>query len=351
MNPELAPPPPITRETMLALLAATTEFAAAKPWELMADCDLVGLTDSRTEEPRLASVLGNGGEVFGAVFYRRAAGLHWILNTLNSLEFCTDLDVMEGMDCLKVELVPKRYMLKEDLALLKTLNFKPAGKGQGWPQFQSTVPGWMPWFIDQTEAEQLLTDLPRLTKFHELFRRNPDLYKNHLAGKIPMLPNPMPDRPLVEADLEWRSFLSIPTPHEPFRASDQQLTQLKSLKRESKVSCEYGCKIMPGSVLENGRPCFGRVSLLVEHQRGFVLGYELSLGTAPLSESAGQGLLTMLMKNGFLPGKLMIDDLRLEPILQPFCDALQIKLLLAYDLDFLTEATDSLSEFMQTCPR
>ena len=83
---------------MLALLAATTEFAAAIPWELMADCDLVGLTDLKTGETRLAAVLGNGGEVFGAVFYRRPAGLHWILNALDSLETCMDLDVMEGMD-------------------------------------------------------------------------------------------------------------------------------------------------------------------------------------------------------------------------------------------------------------
>ena len=97
--------------------------------------------------------------------------------------------------------------------------------------------------------------------------------------------------------------------------------------------------------------CFGRVSLIVEHQRGLVLGNELSLATAPLSQSVGQGLATALMKNGFLPGKLLIDDMRLEPILQPFCDALQINLLLAYDLDFLTEATDSLADFMQTGPR
>ncbi len=336
---------------MKALLAATTEFAAATPWELMADCDLVGLTDHQTKEIRLASVLGNGGEVFGVVFYRHATGLRWILNAVDSLEECQSMEIMEGMDCLKVELLPKSYMLKEDLVLLKTLNFKPTGRGQGWPQFQSTVPGWMPWFIDQTEAEQLLADIPRLTKFHELFRLNPDLYQDHLAGEIPMLPNPMPDRPLIVPDLEWRSFLSIPSPYEPFRTTPQQLTQLRSLKRVPKTSYEFGCKIMPGSILENGRPCFSRVSLLVDHRRGFMLGFELSLGPVPLPESAGQGLVNTLVKNGFLPERILIEDLRLEPILQPFCDALQIKLLLAYDLDFLTEATDSLSEFMQAGPR
>lgn len=334
---------------MRSLLTATTEFAAARPWELMANCDLVGLTDPKTEETRLASVLGNGGEVFGAVIYRRPAGLHWILNLLNDRESCAGSGMMEGMDCLKVEMVPKRDLVKEELDLLKALNFKPAAKGRGWPQYQSSVPGWMPWFIDQAEAEQLLADIPRLTKFHELFRHNPDLFEKHLAGDIPMLPSPMPNRPLVTGDLEWRSFLSAPAPYEPFRASDQQMTGLRSLERVPKTRYEYGCKMLPdGSVLEQGRPCFSRVSLLVEHKRGFILGFELSLGTKSLSESAGQGLVTVLLKNGFLPEKIFIDDRRLEPILQPFCDTLQIELVLGDDLEFLMEALESVNGFMQT---
>ena len=352
MNAKLAPPPQITRETMLALLTATTEFAAVKPWEVMADCDLVGLIDPVTGETRLTSVLGNGGEVFGAVFYRRASGLRWILDALDSPEECMSLEVMEGMDCLKVELIPKRYMLREDLALLKALNFKPTGKGQAWPQFQSTTPGWMPWFIDQAESEQLLADIPRLTKFHALFRDHPKLFEDHLPGEIPFLPHPTPDRPLVLEDLVWRPYLSIPEPYEPFRATEQRLAQLRSLERVPTSSYEYGCKILSASsVLENGRPCYSRLSLLVEHRRGFVLGFELSLGPLPLSESAGQGLVNVLVKNGFLPGKILIDDSRLEPILQPLCDALKIKLLLACDLDALAEAMNSLNSHMQTVPR
>jgi hypothetical protein len=161
----------------------------------------------------------------------------------------------------------------------------------------------------------------------------------------------MPDRPLIETDIEWRSFLSIPAPYEPFRATPQQLTQLRSLKRVPKTAYEYCCNIMPGSILENGRPCYSRVSLLVEHRRGFIIGFELSPGPMPFQDSVGQGLVNTLVKNGFLPERLLIDDLRLEPILQPFCDALEMKLLLAYDLDFLTEARESLDTFIQTGPR
>ena len=259
---------------------------------------------------------------------------------------------MEGIDCLKLELLPKREMGKADLAGLQALDFKPAGRGRVWPQFQSSVPGWMPWHIDQAEAEQLLADLPCLTRFYALFRQHPDLYHDHLPGEIPVLPHPLPDRPLVPADLEWRSFGSKPAPAEPFQASDQQLTRLRALAHVPKISYQYGCKIMPGSpVLEAGRPCFSRTSLLVEPKRGLVLGFELSLAAVSLSESAGQGLVNTLLKNGLLPAAIWINDARLAPILQPICDALKIQLSLSDKLEFLTEAMDSLGAFMQNGPR
>ena len=348
MSQKLAPPPAIARETMLALLAAASECAAAKPWEFMSDCDLVGLTDSKTEEIRLASVLGYGAEEFEAVFYRHAAGLRWVLRGTERPEDSLRVDALEGMDCLKVEMVSKRELMKEELDLLKTLDFKPSGSGSVWPQFQSSTPGWMPWHIDQTEAEQLLADLPRLARFQELFRHHPDLFKNRLPDEIPMLPDPMPDRPLVKADLEWRSFICTPVPHEPFKVSDQQLTRLQSLERVPRSCYEYGCNITRKSwILEQGRPCLSRLSLLVEHGRGFVLGFELSLGSEPFSDSAGKGLVNTLVKNGFLPEKILIHDLRLKPILQPFCDDLQIELSLVDELDFLTEAMISIDDFLR----
>jgi len=79
-------------------------------------------------------------------------------------------------------------------------------------------------------------------------------------------------------------------------------------------------------------------------------GFELSMGTEPLSDSAGGGLVNTLVKNGALPEKILINDLRLKPILQPFCDDLQIELLLVDELDFLPEAMNSISDFLKGSP-
>jgi len=334
---------------MLALLAVTTEFAAAKPWKVMADCDVVGLMDNQTGGIRLASVLGNGGDVFGVVVYRRAAGVRWLLNILKDPEECMDVEAMGSMDCLKVELITKRFMLKADLAVLKAANYKPLGKGSVWPQFQSSLPGWPPWFIDQTEAEQLLGDLPRINAFCRLFCEHPDLYEGRRSGEIPFLPNPMPERPLQIADLDWRLLSIPPETIEPFKATDGQLKQLRALKLEPKVGFEYGTRLLLGSsVLEQGRPCYSRISLLVEHQNGLVVAFKLSLTNIPFAESTGTALVQTLIDAGIRPGIILIDDHRLESVLGPLCDALDMDLILSDELEFLDEANDALTRFTNT---
>ncbi|MDB6108936.1 MAG: hypothetical protein JWR69_686 [Pedosphaera sp.] len=337
---------------MLSLLAATTEFAASKPWEYMFDSDVVGLIDPATGEMRLAAVLGHAGEVFGVAFYRRPSGLRWLLKILNDPDAGVDPEDFSVLDASKVELVRKSELRKEELSLLNALNFKAAGRGPVWPQFQSVQPGWLPWFIDQTEAQQLLSDLPRLTAFTSLFREHPDLFENRPRGEIPFLPNPMPNRPLRVEDLEWRPLIAIPETFDGFQATNQQLAQLRALKRDKRAVYEYGHRLLLGSsVIEQGRPCRSRVGLLVDHHDGLVLGFDLSLAPLPFAESAGMGLIEALMAGGSLPGTLLVDDHRLEPILGPLCAALDLRLKLSDELANLAEAHASLENHMQTRPR
>jgi hypothetical protein len=106
----------------------------------------------------------------------------------------------------------------------------------------------------------------------------------------------MPDCPLRVEGLDWRRLVASPEPCDWFQATDEQLAQLRSLHRVPTAAYEYGCSLMPGyAVLEKGRRCYSRISLLVEHRRGLVLGFDVSLGTASLAESAGVGLVKSLL--------------------------------------------------------
>lgn len=345
--PKLAPPPLVAPESWRALLSAAADFGALQPWEFACDSDAVGLVDPVTGETRIGHVLGNAGEVFAAVFYRRA-GLRWILSMLSDSPEPEDLNNIEGMDCLKVEFVSKRELSKGDLAVLKAAAFKPLGKGPVWPQFQSSEPGWHPWHINQTEADQLLIDLPRLTAFCQLFEQHPDLFDDRVPAEIPFLPAKLPDRPLTPKDLDWRPLLPPPlTGLEPFQPSGEQLEQLRALKREPGLACEFDCTLMPGgSFIENGRPCFGRFSLLVEKQHGLVIGMDVANGALTPGEAAGRTLVKALLMGKSLPGKVFIGGSRLQPVLQPLCDELQIQLWPASSLPALEEAVESLSQQM-----
>lgn len=345
--PKLALPPPTSPETWRALLNVAADFAALRPWEFAYDNEVVGLIDSVTGQMRIGNVLGNGGEVFAAVIYRRA-GLRWILSLLGDAPDPADLNNADGMDCLKLEFVPKRELWKEDLAILKLAAFKPAGKGCVWPQFRSCAPGWHPWHIDQIEASQLLSDLPRLTAFFKLFELCPELYEGHDATDIPFLPASLPDRPLTSGDLDWRPVLPPPlTGFEPFSAPGDQLERLRYMKHQSGLACEFDCNLMPGgSFCENGRPCFGRISLLVEKERGLVLGVDLASGALTAGEAAGHSLVKMLLMGESLPEKIFIAGSRLQKVLQPLCDELRIELWPVSSLPAVEEAVEHLSQHM-----
>ncbi|MDD5138744.1 MAG: hypothetical protein PHY43_00615 [Verrucomicrobiales bacterium] len=347
MPTKLAPPPPVSTETWRALLAAAADFAALQPWEFACDSDSVGLIDPATGETRIGHVLGNAGEVFAAVVYRRA-GFRWILTMLGDSPDPEDLNHFDGMDCLKIEFVPKRELWKEDLVVLKAAAFKPAGKGPIWPQFRSSEPGWHPWHINQAEADQLVVDLPRLTAFYKLFEQHPDLFDDRAPTEIPFPPAALPARPLTPKDLDWRPLLPPPlTGLEPFQPSGTQLEKLRALKREPGLACEFDCTLMPGgSFYENGRPCFGRFSLLVEKQNGMVVGMDVASGALTPGEAAGRTLIKALMMGKTLPEKIFIGGSRLQPVLQPLCDELQIQLWPASSLPALEEAVESLSQQM-----
>jgi hypothetical protein len=97
-----------------------------------------------------------------------------------------------------------------------------------------------------------------------------------------------------------------------------------------------------GSFYENGRPCFGRFTLLVERQRGLVIGVDVASGALTPGEAAGRALVKALLMGKSLPEKLFIGGARLQLL----CDELQIRLRPGSSLPALEEAVESLTQQM-----
>lgn len=135
-------------------------------------------------------------------------------------------------------------------------SFRPAGKAACWPQFRSAEPSWLPWHINQTEAGQLLADLPRLTAFCRLFEEHPEIFAGCAPAEIPFAPATLPDRALMPQDLEWRPLLPPPAAGlDPFWPTAEQLEKLHTLKHQPGLVFEFDSRLLPGgSFLEHGSP-------------------------------------------------------------------------------------------------
>ncbi len=295
MPAKLAPPPPVAPETWRALLAAAAEFAALKPWAFACDNDSVGLIDPVTGETRIGHVLGNAGEVFAAVFYRRG-GLRWILTMFSDSLDPENLNHLDGMDCLKLALCPSASFGKKT---------SPCSRPPG--SSRSAEPGLAAISLHRTRLASVAPQTgrgrptPRRSaashRVLPLFAEHPNLYEGRGATEIPFLPAAMPDRPLTPGDLDWRPLLPPPsTALEPFQAGGADLERLRRLRRAPELAYEFDCTLLPGgSFVENGRPCFGRFSLLVEKQSGLIAGMEVASGALTPGEAAGRALVKTLL--------------------------------------------------------
>ncbi len=345
--PKFAPAPPVDPSTWGALLHLAEELEKLAPWEFASDSEWVGLVDAGDREYRLANSLGNAKEVFAAVIYRRT-GIGWLLKVLDDDFDPHDINAVEALDCLKLEFVTKRELVKEDLGMLKAAGFKTAGRGSRWPQFRSTIPGWHPWHIDQAEADQLLRDLPRLMAFYRLFEANPSMFEGRSTHELPFLPAELPDRPLKLDDLDWRSCIRLPDPPlSPFTPPQHELDRLRKLPLTPGLVFEFDSALMPrASCIEDGRPCFGRMAVLVESRSGIVIGAQAKPGGVAPGVATGEVFVSLLLQSPRLPSKVVLRNPRWRPVIQGVCSALEIEIRMAKRLPALEEALSHLERFM-----
>jgi len=134
---------------------------------------------------------------------------------------------------------------------------------------------------------------------------------------------------------------------DPFHTPPDQLEKLRGLKHKRGLACEFDCFFLPGgSYYERGRPCFARFSLLVERNRGLVLGIGVESGALAPGEAAGRNLVAALLRIKMLPETIYIRGEPFQRVLQLLCDELQIQLVPADCLPFLEGAVGFLSKSM-----
>ena len=326
------------------LYEAAARFQLLAPWQWMDDTHIFGINNEHGV--RLVVVMGTLGEVFGLASYRGSAGANFLLRLLRG-EFAPESpDIGFYQDALLVDFVPRKNLRKEARAIIQQLDFQPpVRKPKLFPEFQSHKPGYVPWFIDETEARLLLDDLRKAVPFAELLRANLALYDSRQDNEFPFFPATVAE-PLTLDQFEWHNIAAAPPPADPpvdTHAFD--LAPLLALPQPPQSVWELTAFYALMPIGEPPRPYFPKTALGVDATTGMILAFQLGGPDHTMAQTAARVLVQSITASGSRPAAIKMDSINLIRALQPLADALGAKLLQAKSLPMANEARRSLEAF------
>jgi hypothetical protein len=337
-------PPTVPLELWRELLEAAVVFQKMAPWKWMGDSETFWVSNERGV--RMVSVMGGMGEVYGLVSYRGEAGASVLMRLLSGEMSPEDQEMCFAQDALLMDFSFLKDLRKEDRAILDRAGFKPGpGRPKRFPVFGSHKPGYVPWFIDESEGRVLLEDLVAATRFAKLIEAQPGLLDGRDDGEFAFLSGPGTD-PLTLDQIEWRKVLPVPPlkdpPVDPVKLG---APAVRALKQQMKTGWEVASFYSHDRILESPRPYYAKVALAVDAETGRVLQPLIGGAKQTLAETAAKVILAAIQAVGFRPGIIGLDSYSLSKALEPLATALDIRMIVLEELPMLDQARRSLEQY------
>ncbi len=351
--------------TWKELYAAADAFQEIACWEWMWDRDLFGVQNPASGEIGYCCVLGALGEVYGLVVYLGSLGLEQHLKIQSRRATAHSRDFVRSQCCLTVWFGDRRDLDETDLEVVKELGIRYRGRSL-WPQFRSMRPGYVPWYLCESEAQFLTLCLEQARQVALDFARNPDLLhppaKKHYLVRVPaghaQDQSPQPDQQTLFPETgaspryEWKSQWRAPeplvkAPLKPFRLDEIRLQRIKKSCQRVVGPWEIDAFFTDQAVAGDDRPFFPYTLLCADHDSGFIFSTVLAEWSA-WQEKFPEAFLEGLESHGMLPETLRLrkDDLR--ELLEPLALRLGIKIETTRKLPAADHARRSMLKFLET---
>jgi hypothetical protein len=248
-------------------------------------------------------------------------------------------------DELLLDFTPKSQLRKESKKVMEQLAFSPApAKPRLYPQFFSHKPGYVPWFLDESEALILLDDIRKSMRFSELMKQHPGLYEGRRRNEFPFWLESATE-PLTVEKLTWQT-VSSDSPSDP--AIDTKAFDLPGLIKKTEQSTmvwELIAFYSNMTISEGTRPYYSKIALGADADSGMILGFHLGGPDKTTAETAAEGLIKCIESTKARPATVLVESKDLAPSLQPLTDSLGIKLNHVKSLPMANEARRSLESF------
>jgi len=334
-----------TKGDWFPLYQAAIAFQQVAPWEWMDNEDLFAVENPDDGEVGYCSILGSGREEFGLGMFVGEEGYDRYKKVIAGETEPEDLEESIMARSISMLLVDRDTLQKKDREVIRSLGLRFRGR-RAWPFFRSQRPGYVPWFLDKSEARFLTTAL------HQALAVANEVHSGTLDLWAPERENLVFTR-CYRGDRWLGQWREAPAPSRRREARAESIDAVKEAElhllssRASKVSetWELDIFILPipiGSASE--RPYFPSCFLLVERNLGLVLGTNLTKPWLTTAERQDE-VIQILRKVNQIPSEIRVKSNKVKGIVEPIASILGVKLRVG-PLPMLEQAKASLHEHL-----
>lgn len=332
--------PPSTLEWK-ELYSAAVNFKKLKPWEWMWDDDIFGVFNPENGEIGYCCVMGNAGEHFALGVYLGTEGLDKILK-IQSGEILPDInETLFDHKCLMASFEDRKYIEKQDYEIIRKLKLKFRGRNE-WPLFRSYLPGYLPWYLDQSEAKFLTLALEQAIVICKRFLEDSKLLTPPEIGQFLVR---VPDKGGSNWEDEWLKP-SEPEKREVMmgKVDEDALEYLQKLEHQGVWEADFFN--IPEAVQdqEDDRPYYLYSILWGETESGIILNAGVAEPNqwAPVLLEKFQEIVKNIQS---LPQEIMVKKEELLIFLKPVTTQLGIELRRVPYLEALEEFRETMGHF------
>lgn len=326
------------------LIDAALAFRALAPWEWMDDRQLFAVENKSNGDAGYCVVLGNNGEVFGLVVYRGREALERFYDIHDGAIDYSDPNTAFVNNSLNLFFVPRSELDKNDKEIIRRSGKEV--RGQKCPQFQSYLPGLVPWNLSGEEADFLFDCITVACKVGVQCKTNPMVF----GLGVPNRARPILTYAIDATNGIWNSsFQEPPALAEktkrlimPNPVIINELQSFTRIAQEWILDSRY--VRAPIDDKSSPRPYFPQAAIVVESESLFVLATNLGPGHE-VHENLLKAFADAARKHSKLPSGILFTNESQHSLMRPIFQDLAIPTGIIDDTDEIDDIYGSLEEF------
>jgi len=299
----------LSRTTAEQLYAETTEFMEERPWEFLADEELILVDDPESGERCYCCVMGAAGEWTGMHAYQGEASYR-VYRSVASGHRPDPYSFYEKQKGVSLEIVRASDLEAADRVLLKALDH-PLRRGMLAPQFRALRPGYLPWHVTEAEGRLLCYCLRAVNAFCamvtdeelEEFWRKKDVF--------PLVVVP------ENKEKKWKLCLvTAPAPGlAPFEVADldeERIRRIAAAYKKSETILEAEHFFAPGIIgQKNERKMCLCSTIIVDASTGYLYHTDCGIAGESRATTVSRALLAAMESAHLVPAEVRVKETRL----------------------------------------